>query len=261
MSSQRHRASNRHREEWAHRLRLIKARRRELFGLIRLLWASRRGRLTEMWVGDSHSVTFVSANAPLPGILNAGQGRWIWHLGPRVMYSVARDGFPRWLHRAAQSIARTPTGSDVAWLFSFGEIDIRCHLGPRLTVGADLEFVSSYVAQVRGLVEDAGTSTAAVVVPVPPSEDTLNHVHFPVKGTVEERVTAHRAVRAGLLAATGRDSPGADVRVLDATDVLADPSGLMRPALTDDRCHTNAAGRAAVRRKLDAFLAERRTQC
>ncbi|WP_408898111.1 SGNH/GDSL hydrolase family protein [Nocardioides sp. R1-1] len=232
-------------------VRLRRARLRGWLALFRMLLAALRGRVDEIWVGDSHSVTFNTAQPPLPGILRTAERRWTWHLGPRVMYSIARDDFPPTLLRTARLVARVPGARDAAWFFSFGEIDIRCHLAPRLAQGADADFVATYVERVRGLVGRLGTRTGTIVVPVPPCLDSYDHAAFPVAGSPEERLVAHGAVRTALTAAVDA-TPG--LRLLDVTEALAGPDGLMRDELTDDGCHTNAAGRAAVRHEVSVLL-------
>lgn len=236
-------------------LRLRRARLRGWIALFRLLLAAQRGQVDEVWVGDSHSVTFNTEHSPLPGILRSGERRWTWHLGPRVMYSIARDDFPPTLLRTARLIARIPGARDAAWFFSFGEIDIRCHLAPRLAQGADVGFVSSYVERVQGLVDRLGTPVGTIVVPVPPCLDSYDHAAFPVAGSPEERLAAHRAVRSALTLAVSAAPTQPPLRLLDLTDALAGPDGLMRDELTDDGCHTNAAGRDATRREVAALLA------
>jgi hypothetical protein len=236
-------------------VRLRRARLRGWVALFRMLLAALRGQVDEVWVGDSHSVTFNTEHSPLPGILRTGERRWTWHLGPRVMYSIARDDFPPTLLRTARLVARVPGARDAAWFFSFGEIDIRCHLAPRLAAGGDVGFVATYVDRVGGLVGRLGTPAGTIVVPVPPCLDSYDHAAFPVAGSPDERLAAHRAVRSALTVAVGGAPSRPGLRLLDLTEALAGPDGLMRDELTDDGCHTNAAGRAVVRGEVAALVA------
>lgn len=235
-------------------LRLRWARAVGTLGLLRLLAAIWRGRVDEVWVGDSHSVLLNAGRFPSFGIAPVAPGRWVCHLGPRVMFSIARNDLPPGLRRLAR-IPWLRLGRGVAWFFVFGEIDIRCHLGPRMESGAaDLGFVDAYIERVHAFVDGIGAATATVVVPVPPSVDVLDHAAFPVSGSFEVRLAAHQAVRDRLIAAAAVPHRGPIIRVLDLTGELADPTGLMRPEFTDDGCHTNDAGRAVVRREVVAHL-------
>lgn len=235
-------------------VRMRRARLRGWLALVRLLVAAARGQVDEIWVGDSHSVTFNTGHSPLPGILRTGERRWTWHLGPRVMYSIARDDFPPTLLRVARVIARVRGAREAAWYFSFGEIDIRCHLAPRLAQGdGDVSFVATYADRVHGLLDRLGAAHGTLVVPVPPCLDSYDHAAFPVAGTPEQRLAAHRAVRSALVVAVGAERARPELRLLDLTDALAGPDGLMRDELTDDGCHTNGAGRDVVRREVAAL--------
>ncbi|MBU2695730.1 hypothetical protein [Pimelobacter sp. 30-1] len=235
-------------------VRMRRARLRGWLALVRLLVAAARGQVDEIWVGDSHSVTFNTEHSPLPGILRTGERRWTWHLGPRVMFSIARDGFPPTLLRVARLIARVRGAREAEWYFSFGEIDIRCHLAPRLAQGGDVGFVATYADRVHDLLGRLGADHGTLVVPVPPCLDSYDHAAFPVAGTPEERLAAHRSVRSALVVAVGAAPAHPQLRLLDLTDALAGPSGLMRDELTDDGCHTNAAGRDVVRRAVAALV-------
>ena len=238
------------------RIRLLRARLTGLVGMTRLLLALRRGKVEEIWVGDSHSVLLNTGRFPFPGVGAAAPGRWVIHLGPRVMYSIARDGFPPALQGLAARIGRLTASQRVSWFFVFGEIDIRCHLAPRLADGGDVGFVAQYVDHVRALTAIIGPAASRVVVPVPPCIDVLDHNAFPVAGSPEQRLAAHRAVREALHAAAA--DTGDEVGVLDMTPALMQPDGLMQPQFTDDGCHTNAAGRAVVRRETARLTAARR---
>ncbi|WP_141006116.1 hypothetical protein [Nocardioides humi] len=59
-------------------------------------------------------------------------------------------------------------------------------------------------------------------------------------------------MRSALTVAVGA-TPTPMLRLLDLTDALSGPDGLMRDELTDDGCHTNAAGRDVVRREVAAL--------
>src|SRR5689334_17256976 len=132
-------------DHWIFRLRRIvrryRARTLAWIGVSRLMAYARLGKIDEIWVGDSHAVhmnspTMITALRRLP------DGRWVLHTGPRVMYSIAQRGLPDAVIRVLQRISRTRRAKDIVWAFSFGEIDVRCHLVPRM---GDPEAALAYV--------------------------------------------------------------------------------------------------------------------
>jgi hypothetical protein len=216
-----------------------------------------RGRVDEVWVGDSNAVMFGSDRFPRLSIGSTKSRRWVWSLGPRLMFSVARDGYPPAMHRMLRVLRRVPANRDVLWIFSAGEIDLRCHLVPRLKDGADLGYVKSYVERVQRLVGEFDAPYAAVSIPIPPAVDITDTDGFPIVGTLEERLDAHRLMRQRILDETGpaTGSAGAVIHAFDATDGLSDGHGHYRPEVTDDGIHPNDNGRAEIY----AAIAEFRT--
>lgn len=230
-----------------HRLRVLKAKTLAWLGLLGLVVAVARRRVDQVWVGDSNSVLFVRDSFPPLGVGNDGDRRWVWHLGPRLMFSMARDDFKPGMHRALRILRRVPGNDRVTWFFSFGEIDVRCHLAPHVKEKPELPFVPTYVERVRRLAADLGAPRAFVVVPVPPALDTLIDEAFPIKGTPAERLEAHRLMRADLLAVTRANQTGPTIHAVDLTDLLSDASGHFRPELTYDGVHPTDAGRTLIR--------------
>jgi hypothetical protein len=214
-----------------------------------------RGRVDQVWIGDSNAAFFGADGFPPLGVGSSTERRWVWHLGPRLMYSVARDGFKPEIHRMARRLSRLPHSGEVVWIFCFGEIDIRCHLAPRVAQGDRLEFVGAYVARLQELVTDLRVPFGVCLFPQPPATRAFYHDSFPVKGSNEERLATHGVVRKRLLeevaaASTPRIVP------LDATDELADGDGWFRSELHFDGVHANDAGREAVQAALRRVLAD-----
>lgn len=237
-----------------HRLRVIRARGLAWIGFLRLTLAIARRQVDEVWVGDSNAVMFVMDRFPALGIGTTDGRRWAWHLGPRLMFSMARDGFPRGLHRMLRVLGRIPGTRQVTWFFDFGEIDIRCHLAARLNKQPELPFVDIYVERIQGLVAEFGGTHGVIVVPVPPAVDAFTHEDFPVVGTLEERLAAHRLMRRRMIEATEVSRPGPRIMALDLTERLSDTSGYYRPELAGDGVHPNAAGRTEARREVARLL-------
>lgn len=235
-----------------HRLRVLKARTLAWIGYVRLVVAIASGRVDEVWVGDSNAVLFGGDKFPRLIIGSSEPRRWVWSLGPRLMFSVARDGYPPMMHRMLRILRRVRANRNVLWIFSAGEIDLRCHLVPRLKEGAELTFVKPYIEQVRALVGEFDASYAAVSIPTPAADEVVG---YPVVGTIEERLAAHRLMRERIVEETGqaRSSSGAVIYVFDATDRLSNEHGHYRPEITTDGIHPNDAGRAEIRAAMAEF--------
>lgn len=235
-----------------HRLRVVRATTLAWIGFAGLVLAMARGRVEEVWVGDSNAVMFGSDRFPTFTIGSTEPGRWVWSLGPRLMYSVARDGYPPLMHRMLRVLRHVPANRKVLWIFSAGEIDIRCHLVPRLKEGADIDFVKPYIEQVQALVGEFDAEHAAVSVPVPPAVGLADTPGFPLVGSLDDRLAAHRLMRQRILEETGpaTGSTGAVIYAFDATDRLSDQHGHYRPEVTYDSFHPNDDGRAEIRTAL-----------
>jgi hypothetical protein len=243
------------------RLRLLvrryRARVQGLLGVSRLLAYAALGRVDEVWIGDSHAVhvnsaTMVTALRRLP------DGRWIWHLGPRIMYSIAREGLPPAVLRVLGMIRRTRRAREIVWVFSFGEIDVRCHLAPRMAdPDKALAFVPLYLQQVHDAATRAGARRALVLVPPPESDVYPEQAGFPVVGTLAERVKATLGLRDAMVRAVAELPPGgASVILIDVTEEFSDERGAILEHLTYDGLHTNEAGRAAIRAEVERLLRE-----
>jgi hypothetical protein len=219
-----------------------------------LLVAARRSTPTELWFGDSHSI-FLNKEYASGVLTRAPEGQLVWHLGPRLMHSIARNGFPPKVLRGVRLLRRISRSGSIVPVVVTGEIDVRCHLVPHSSEpGFDYGFVIEYVRNVRTLAEQVGAPTAVVCVPPPPSVDCPKNPEFPIKGTIAERIAVFGDLREALTKAVAETSEAPRVLLLDATDLLVDETGEFSSELTDDGCHTNAHGVREVRsraRQLD----------
>lgn len=238
-----------------HRLRVVRAHALAWIGVLRLAIAIARGRVDQVWVGDSHAVFSGADRFPPLGIGSTGGGHWVWHLGPRLMFSIARDGFTPGLHRAFRLLGRIPRNRDVVWLFSFGEIDIRCHLVPRIAAGDRLDFIADFIGRLQDVVDELGVPFVAYVVPVPPAVDAFIHESFPVIGTKEERNAAHALLRRRVLEEID-SATGPRVIAFDCSDVLRDDDGWFSTELQTDGVHLSDAGRELTQVTLRKLLAD-----
>lgn len=220
-------------------------------GISRLTAGLATGRVRELWIGDSHSVLLNTDRFPL-WMGSVGEGRFVWHLGPRILHSIAANGFPPVVEWVADRVRRLPAARRLTCFFVFGEIDVRCHLAPRLSADLDASFVATYVDRATALAERFGARHVVIVTPTPPSDDIADHVMFPIAGDIAQRTAAHRWLSDALVDAVPAGDPR--VSVLDLRPALADDAGRLPAALTYDGCHTNDAGRAAVRRLVEAHL-------
>ncbi|MEO6471457.1 MAG: hypothetical protein ABIR57_06200 [Aeromicrobium sp.] len=201
----------------------------------------RRGRGTELWIGDSHAMSF-NRDLQLSMFMRAPEGQLILRVGTRIMWSLSRKGFPPRVLRVARFVSWFGTRGALVPIFVTGEIDVRCHLAER--EDQNFEFVGEYVSRCQAIAESFKAERLVVVVPPPPCEFTPNLEAFPIVGSLEQRVRAFEALRKAIVNEVST-VPGA--QVLDSTDLLADENGVMKRELTDDGCHTNTTGIALVR--------------
>jgi hypothetical protein len=186
-------------------------------------------------------------------LTHAPEGQLIWHLGPRLMYSMARDGFPLRVLRLSRLLRRISRPGSLLPVFVVGEIDVRCHLVPRAGSAGLTDFVDDYVEHATRVAFALGARQLIICVPVPPSATCPANPQFPIEGSIGERVAVFDRLRDALADAVGRRAHYAPrPLLLDATDLLADDTGAFRAELTDDGCHTNAAGRLLVRQRVHA---------
>jgi hypothetical protein len=219
-----------------------------IIGRLRMLraWAAllmamrRRSRATELWIGDSHALSF-NQKVHFSEFVRGPEGQIILRVGPRLMWSLAESGFSKRVDRVARVVARLGRPGSIIPVFVSGEIDVRCHLVGR---EQDYGFVKTYVDRCLALAASLRSPRAVFVIPPPPSEWCPNVVEFPIKGTIVERVGAFRNLREALISVVEHAS-GAEL--LDPTDELAGPDGSLRRDYTDDGCHTNHRGVAVVR--------------
>lgn len=216
-----------------------------------LVLLSLGGGPIELWVGDSHASHLNTSDWPVPAQNRVAPRRYVRHLGPRLMFSLARDGFPPDIVRLARRLGRYGR-VPITLLLVVGEIDIRCHLGPRLAgTATPLDFPATYVEHGQALGALARAEQVVFVVPVPPSDEVQDAQGFPVAGTLAERLDVFGRLRAALQAAVDPT----DALLLDATPGLADGTGALRTEFSFDGCHVNAAGRVVVRAEFDTLRA------
>lgn len=202
----------------------------------------------ELWVGDSH-VLFINECGPATSRLTRVDGhRFVWHVGPRLMWSIARNGFPPDVLFLARLIRMFGGSRNLSLVVVFGEIDVRAHLADaHASPLRDMRFVSDYLRQCQVLGQRLGARCVVLAVPVPPKDAFKDTPGFPRSGTLEERIDAFRFLQKALVAAVDSAEALPATVLLDCTEEIADSDGSLRADLTDDDCHVNNTGAEVVR--------------
>jgi hypothetical protein len=210
-----------------------------------LLWAMRRrSRRTELWIGDSHAMC-VNREVTNGMFMRAPEGQLILRAGARLMYSIARKGFPPRVMRVARFVNRFGRPGAIVPIFLAGEIDVRVHLPERLD--APFDWMAGYVERCAEVARLLKADRMGFFVTTPPVDVPEADVWFPITGSIEERVEAHRRLREALTRAV---EPIPDAVLLDLTDMLAGPTGAMPIESTTDGAHTNLETVATIRARL-----------
>lgn len=189
--------------------------------------------------GDSHSESTFS------GIL------WCQaHLvGFYTMHRVGRDGL------GAVDIAQYGASADKTVLFTFGEPDVRLHVGrQRDLFGRDVDeiiddLVTRYFATIRTNVERFPGMRTIVAAVVPPCEQQPGDI-FPKYGQLDDRVDFTRRMNAALEHRARSHGYG----YLDVYTPFATEAGDMNPAFTDDHVHIMRQFHRIVEGALSALL-------
>lgn len=220
--------------------------------LFLLAWPSllvamrRRSRRTELWIGDSHAMT-VNRQVTNGMFMRGPDGQLILRAGARLMYSFARKGLGPRVKRVARFVNRFGRPGALVPIFLAGEIDVRVHLAERLD--SSFEWVADYVEQCAEVARLMKADRFAFFVTTPPVDVPEEHVWFPIEGTIEERIEAHRKVREALRIAV-EEIPGAVL--IDLTDFLA-PTGAMPVEATMDGAHTSLETAAKIRSRIGEY--------
>jgi hypothetical protein len=148
-------------------------------------------------------------------------------------------------------------------VFSFGEIDVRCH-SAKWFCGSDggaagsERLASAYVVAARRTVASAGDHCVAVLLAVPPpSEEGCNNPKAPFVGSLLERASATFALNSALQAAC--EDSGGEV-LFTGVDTFAfarDAAGTLRKDCGDGHVHVQARLCAPVHRRLQWLIAQR----
>ena len=201
---------------------------------------SRASKVSRLHVfGDSH------ASACFDRFADAD----IYWLGPVTMHRVARDG--------ADFVAQvTEANQSDLFVFVFGEIDVRCHVGriadiqgvARATLVADL--VSRFVERIR--LSMSGRDGRVVICSVVPPSDFREDPNFPTYGTLDDRITITAMMNSSLRAAA--DEFG--FIFLDFSRFYADRAGRLRMSRSDGAVHIGLDHTRQIRNELARVVGE-----
>jgi hypothetical protein len=86
----------------------------------------RKSRATELWIGDSHALSY-NQRVHYSGFTRAPGGQIVLRVGPRLMWSLATKGFPARVHRVERAVSRFGVPGSIVPVFIAAEIDVRCH--------------------------------------------------------------------------------------------------------------------------------------
>ncbi|TCJ21921.1 hypothetical protein [Nocardioides jejuensis] len=238
-----------------HFLRVRKAKLLFLIMATKFVWAVRRGQVNEVWAGDSNSQLIPDDKMGAP-LRHVADGRWACHLGPRLQYSIAKKGLAPGFMKILAKVGRLKGARDIVWIYSFGEIDVRCGMVPRMDEPGAFDFTHDYFARMREVARVSGVDRLVIYAPSPESDIALEQIGFPVVGTIAERVECMSRLHAAMhRAAEALSADAPRILLLDTLPQMVDERGVWLREYTYDGLHTNNAGRALVRGALAELVA------
>ncbi|BBH17125.1 hypothetical protein Back2_14120 [Nocardioides baekrokdamisoli] len=205
-----------------------------------------RGRTPrELWIGDSHAMSFNQAISNAM-VMRGPEGSIVLRAGARLMHSLGRRGHPPHVLRPIALINRFGRGTYLP-IFVAGEIDVRTQMVSR--PDDDLSWVEAYVQRSVGLLREARAPRVWFLAPPPPADvqPAQAWVYATINGTVEQRLLQFDRLRTALRTAV-EAQPRATY--LDFTDLMTDETGALAANLTADGCHSTVAVARTIRARL-----------
>ena len=165
-------------------------------------------------------------------------GITVHHLGPVLAYSVGRDG------TRLLNITGCGVNANDSVVFSFGEIDCRCHIhkhvGDKKPADIISDIVSGYVNTVLMNIEMINLPVRSYlynVIPPPRDNTVINSPNFPFLGSGEERLGYVDMFNDNLKLASESHQLGfIDVREMYTTD-----DGYLDASLSDGSVHIHSS--------------------
>ncbi len=175
-------------------------------------------------IGDSHSM-YGWRN--IPGVV-------VHHIGPKLCYSIGRDGL------TLDDSYGLEAGDIV--VFSFGEIDCRCHIHKHVGEGKSYQtiiddIVVAYIGRVCALALSMPTVRFCIynVVPAVERSTTSENREYPFLGTDDERKAYTQYFNARL----GAECVANNLTFIDVYDAYSNGRGFLNRAYSDGHVHIN----------------------
>ena len=191
-------------------------------------------RYRVVWIGDSHAMfmrrglrSAVDGGVPIQSLL-------FW-IGPRLMYSVSKSGFPTTtFFRFLIRIWRPKL-----IVVSLGEIDVRMFLhNPSLRQS---DWVRDYLVRVNELcdalrVDEIYLLTSIPVSELPPSDPIER------RGSLAERMEGFYWLQDEIQSQLFQNKDFGKIKCLDLKNCLGNPNGTLSLSYTSDGIHVNSLG-------------------
>lgn len=196
-----------------------------------------------LWIGDSHA-SFISADRLVDSLTPSTDGDMTFWLGPQLAWNFRFEDHFGGLQLRALTFSSASVG-----VLVLGEIDVRVHLGHDISKRS-AHWVRSYVSEAIRAKQALRLDRLIVCGPVPPTDNQKINVDFPVRGSLESRISATR----WLVEELRLQCQGTGIEVLDLEPLVGDESGALKGAFNLDGCHLNAAGTSVLRNAVQELV-------
>ena len=190
--------------------------------------------LRVLWIGDSHAA-YMRRGLRFPLEQNKPMESLIYWLGPRLMYSVSKSGFPTSLFFRFCIRLWKPK----VVIISLGEIDVRMFLhNPNLRDG---RWVVDYLNQVSEICEKLNLQKIYLLTGIPVSElpaaDPIERV-----GSTNDRLDGFDWLQNQIQLELRDHKNFSKIRFLDLLGCLNSPDRTLSSEFSDDGIHVNITG-------------------
>ena len=188
-----------------------------------------------LWIGDSHALFISGSRRATVAATPNHEDICIW-LGPRLAFSVARDGWR--LPARVRLIARIRRFNKL--IIVMGEIDCRVYLGrPNDTDYRQEAWVREFVEVAYSLADQLRVKELVFLSPVPPADIGKNDADFPRNGSLTARVQGTKWFTDIV---TSLSSSRLFGDVIDLRHLVGNEDGSLDLNFTTDGVHVNRKG-------------------